>query len=153
VVGGVSFTLRTGRVDETCRGHAYGSVAGYFDSADCVGLARALWSAQVEGGWTVVSVAQVVMPDEASARALQQLTDTDGSGNVSDLLREGVRVDGAPERLSDAQYDSALDGDTVTIVETAWADGAAQGNAAVLDGLAGTALALPSATVPTRSVD
>ncbi|WP_448613705.1 hypothetical protein [Modestobacter sp. URMC 112] len=153
VVDGVTFTLRTGQVDGTCRGHAYGSVAGYFDRADCVGLSRALWSAQVEGGWTVVSLARVVMPDEASARALQQLADTDGSGNVSDLLREGVRVDGAPERLSGAQYDSALDGVTVTIVETAWADGAARGNAAVLDGLAGTALALPSATVPTRPVD
>jgi hypothetical protein len=111
------------------------------------------WSAQVDGGWAVVSVARVAMPDEASARALQELADTDGSGNVNDLLREGVRVDGAPARLSGAQYDSGVDGVTVTIVETAWADQAAQGNAAVLDGLAATALELPSSAVPVRPVD
>jgi hypothetical protein len=152
-VDGVSFTLRTGQVDDSCSDHAYGAVAGYFERAECIGLSRALWSAQVDGGWAVVSVARVAMPDEASARALQELADTDGSGNVNDLLREGVRVDGAPARLSGAQYDSALDGVTVTIVETAWADQAARGNAASLDGLAATALELPSSAVPARPVD
>jgi hypothetical protein len=153
VVDGVSFTLRTGQVHDSCRDHAYGAVAGYFARADCAGLSRALWSAQVGGGAAVVSVARVAMPDEASARALQELADTDGSGNVNDLLREGVRVDGAPARLSGAQYDSALDGVTVTIVETAWADAAARGDAATLDGLAASALELPSSAVPVRPVD
>ncbi|GAB3348809.1 hypothetical protein [Modestobacter lapidis] len=153
VLEGFRFTLQTGRVDDSCAGRAYGAVADYFTRSDCVGLSRALWTAETEGGWAVVSLSRVVMPNAASAQALQDLADTDGSGNVSDLLREGVRVDGAPERLSGAEYGSAVDGATVTIVETDWADPAVRGGSATLDTLADAALALPAAAVPRAPVD
>ncbi len=82
------------------------------------------------------------MGDAEGARALRALADRNGSGNVSDLLREGVRYPGGPEGLSGAEYASAVDGSTVTIVETAWAGDGAGGSSADLDVVAATALVL-----------
>nr|WP_208383994.1 hypothetical protein [Modestobacter marinus] len=142
VVNGTTFTLQVVEENSTCNGHAYDAVAGFFANNDCTDLDRALWSADVEGLPVVVSVARVTMPDPASAQALRSLADTDGSGNVSDLLREGARYDGAPERLSGAQYASSQQGATVTIVETSWA-GAQRGATSGLDAVASAGLSLP----------
>jgi hypothetical protein len=141
VVNGTTFTLRAVRNDDTCVGHAYNAVADFFASSDCTGLSRSLWSADADGESAVVSMSRVTMPDVANAQALRSLADTDGSGNVSDLLREGVRYDGGPKKLSNAQYASAQDGRTVTIVETSWTKKA--GATSALDALASSALSLP----------
>jgi hypothetical protein len=142
VVNGTTFTLRVIEENATCNGHSYDAVAGFFANNDCTDLDRALWSAEVEGLPAVVSVARVTMPDPASAQALRSLADTDGSGNVSDLLREGASYEGAPERLSGAQYASSQQGATVTIVETSWAGGE-RGATSALDALASAGLSLP----------
>ncbi|MDP5182105.1 hypothetical protein QOZ88_05600 [Blastococcus sp. BMG 814] len=141
-VDGTAYTVEAVQVDDTCAGHAYGEVAGFFAARDCVGLSRALYSAQAEGAPVVVSVSRVTMDDDAAARELRALTDRDGSGNVSDLLREGVTYDGAPAGLRSAQYASAVSGSTVTVVESAWA-GAGAGSAAAVDKVASDGLALP----------
>jgi hypothetical protein len=143
VVDGSTFVAQQVQVDATCAGNAYGAVADFFADTDCTGLARALYSTDAGGRPVVVSVATVDMGDTAGARALRALTDRNGSGNVSDLLREGVRYDGGPDRLSGAEYASAVSGSTVTIVETAWAAPGAAGSTADLDVLASTALVLP----------
>ncbi|MCF6734432.1 hypothetical protein [Blastococcus sp. KM273129] len=141
-VDGTAFTVEAVQVDDTCVRHSYGEVAGFFTASDCVGLSRALYSAQVEGMPVVVSVSRVAMADDAAARALRALTDRNGSGNVSDLLREGVTFDGAPAALRSAQYASAVSGSTVTVVESAWS-GAGAGSTAALDEAASDGLALP----------
>ncbi|MCW2676068.1 MAG: uncharacterized protein JWR70_1108 [Modestobacter sp.] len=151
-VDGVTYTMEVGTVAGSCKGHAYGAVAGFFSGQDCVGVSRALWSAQVDGQPAVVSLSRVVMPDAATAQALRALTDGNGTGNVSDLLREGVSYAGAPARLSNAQYASALDGATVTIVETSWS-ATGPGTPAQLDVLASNGLTLPAAGVPGGSGD
>ncbi|WP_246080767.1 hypothetical protein, partial [Modestobacter altitudinis] len=143
VVNGTTFTLRAVEVDDTCRGHAYDAVAAFFASSDCTGLRRSLWSADAGGQPAVVSLSRVTMPDVANAQALRSLADTDGSGNVNDLLREGVGYDGGPAKLSGAQYASAQQDTTVTIVETSWTGGA--GTSSALDALASSALSLPDA--------
>ncbi|CCG02213.1 hypothetical protein [Blastococcus saxobsidens] len=142
-VDGTAYTLQAVQVDDTCAGHAYGQVAEFLAATDCTGLARALYSASVEGAPVVVSVSRVAMADTAIARELRELTDTDGSGNVSDLLREGVTYAGGPAKLSSAQYASAVSGPTVTVVETAWANPATTGSVAALDKAASDGLALP----------
>jgi hypothetical protein len=142
VVDGVTFVLREVRVEDTCIGNSYGEVASFFQAGDCTGLARALWSADVGGRPVVVSVSVVEMDGTAGARDLRALADRNGSGNVSDLLREGVRYSGAPEELSGAEYASAVDGSEVTIAETAWARPGG-GRAADLDDAATAALELP----------
>jgi hypothetical protein len=141
-INGVSFTVQASRVDKTCIGHAYGAVAQSFTTNDCAGLARALYSAQVDGKPAVVAVSRVHMRDNAGAAALKTLADRDGTGNVSDLLREGVRYTGGPDRLAGSQYASSVDGSTVTIVETASA-GPAAVSASRLKTLAGSGLVLP----------
>ncbi|RFU20336.1 hypothetical protein [Geodermatophilus marinus] len=143
VVDGLTLVTREVQVADTCVGNSYGAVAEFFASSDCAGLARALWSTEVGGRPVVVSVSAVDMGDAASARALRALTDQSGTGNVSDLLREGVRYEGGPEALSRAEYASAVSGATVTIVETSWVDPARAGSTADLDVVAGTSLVLP----------
>jgi hypothetical protein len=144
VVNGTTFTLEAVATDDTCRGHAYDAVAAFFARSDCTGLSRSLWSADAGGRPAVISLSRVTMPDVANAQALRSLADTDGSGNVSDLLREGVRYDGGPTALSKAQYASAQQGPVVTIVETSWTGGA--GASSALDALASSALSLPEVT-------
>jgi hypothetical protein len=142
-VAGVSYTVRAVEVDGTCAGHAYGDTASFLETADCTGLSRALYSAQVGGREVVVSVARVRMPDTVAARDLRGLTDTSGSGNVSDLLREGITYPGGPKSLGDgAEYASAVSGPTVTIVESAWANPSAGGTDAEVDQVATSGLSL-----------
>ncbi|MEI4273292.1 hypothetical protein TEK04_16335 [Klenkia sp. LSe6-5] len=129
--GETDYTLQVTSYDSTCRGHAYGAVVGFFSTTDCAGLSRSLWSAEVGGQQAVVSVSRVAMPDPARAQALLSLTDVSGTGNVSDLLREGSRYEGGPEALSSAQYASQVVDDVAVVVETSWvgepgADGALQ---------------------------
>jgi hypothetical protein len=142
VVDGRAFVLREVRAEDTCVGNAYGEVASFFEAGDCAGLVRALWSTDVGGRPVVVSAAAVDMGEAPGARDLRALADRDGSGNVSDLLREGVRYPGAPEELAGAEYASAVEGNRVTVVETAWAR-PGEGRAADLDGVAESGLALP----------
>ncbi|MGY1803750.1 flagellar basal body-associated protein FliL [Blastococcus sp. SYSU D00922] len=142
VVGGAEYRVEAVQVDETCVSHAYGDTADFFTQLDCTGLSRALYSTQVDGAAVVVAVSRVQMPDAAAARNLQALTDRNGSGNVSDLLREGVRYTGSPDELSGAEYASAVSGPAVTIVESAWVDEDAAGGSAEIDAVAEAALSL-----------
>lgn len=128
--GGTDYTLQVVEYDTTCRDHAYGAISGFFGTTDCLGLSRALWSAAVDGVPAVVSVSRVTMPDAARAAALLSLTDVSGTGNVSDLLREGARYPGGPEELRSADYASTTADDVAVIVETSWT-----GQAGPADGL------------------
>ncbi|RBY75699.1 hypothetical protein DQ239_16685 [Blastococcus sp. TF02-09] len=141
-VAGVTYTVRAAEVDDTCVGNAYGDTAAFFETADCTGLSRALYSGQVGGREVVVSVSRVRMPDTVAARELRSLADTSGSGNVNDLLREGITYPGGPEELTDAEYASAVSGPTVTIVESDWADPSAGGTDAEVDQVATDGLSL-----------
>jgi hypothetical protein len=144
-VGGASYTVQAVDVVDSCVGHAYGATADFFADKDCTGLSRALYSTEIGGESVVLSVSRVRLADAAAARSLRSLTDANGSGNVSDLLREGVRYTGSPAELSGAEYASAVSGSTVTIVECAWVDEDAEGGSADIDKAAddGLALAVP----------
>ncbi|MGY1604715.1 hypothetical protein [Geodermatophilus sp. SYSU D00815] len=148
-VGGVGYRLEAVQVTDTCIGHGYGDVGDSFATTDCVGLSRGLYSAQLEGRPIVVAVSHVRMPDSASARGLRALADTTGTGNVSDLLRDGVTYTGAPAELSDAEYASAVSGSVVTIVETSWAAPGSAGETAALDAAASSGLVLELPDPPT----
>jgi hypothetical protein len=141
-IGAVAFTVEAVAVHRTCADHSYGQVGRSLKATDCTGLSRALYSAQLQGGNIVVSVIRVRMPDTVTARRLKALAYANGTGNVNNLLREGVRYPGGPARIADEEYDSAVSGTTVTIVEDAWVDPAAAGSSAELDATATSALAL-----------
>lgn len=146
-VEGRTFTAQAVDLADSCRSHAYGQVAEFFAAADCTGLSRALWATQLDGRAVVVSVSRVQMPDTAAARELQSLTDTNGTGNVNDLLREGVRYAGGPDSLSGSEYASAVSGPVVTVVEASWVQAGA-GGAAEIDAVADAALALETPPFP-----
>ena len=114
-----------------------------------MGLARGLYSAEIDGRAMIAAVSHVRMPDSASARALKALADTNDTGNVSDLLREGAGYVGAPDALHDAEYASAVSGSVVTIVETSWASDAAGGSSEDLNAAAGSGLVLRLPDPPT----
>jgi hypothetical protein len=135
---GAELVRRAIRTDDNCAAHSYGRVKQFLTRSPCTSLARALYTADSSHGAVVVSVSTVVMASPADAANLQRLTDTTGTGNVSDLLREGVKVEKGPSRLRNASYASRLDGSTVVIVEAA----ATSGNGKTLDPLAQAALAL-----------
>ena len=147
-VAGVAYTLEAVEVDDTCVGHSYGETATFLATTNCTGVSRALYSARLEAGPVVVSISRVRMADPATARQLQALTDRNGSGNISDLLREGVRYTGSPDKLSSAEYASALNGSTVTIVESAWVNSDSAGSANDIDTVATNCLALETAELP-----
>jgi hypothetical protein len=116
--GGYQFTRHSTREDANCAANSYGQVADFFRDSPCSGLRRALFSSSIDGRTVVVSVSTVTMPDERSAAALRRLADTNGTGNVTDLLRAGVRVPSLPESMSNPSYASAQTGGTVVIVES-----------------------------------
>lgn len=141
-IAGSTYTLEALQGDTDCAPNAYGQVAEFFATTPCTGLIRALFTATIADEPAVVSVSVVEMPDEASAADLQELADTSGTGNVSDLLRAGVQIDGGPGELVAAAYASELTGTEVRIVEVAWVDARAEGDESLLDAAADDALLL-----------
>jgi hypothetical protein len=126
------------RTDTDCAAHSYGRVQEFLTAHPCRSVRRALYTGTDADQPVVVAVATVEMASESDAAALQELADANGTGNVSDLLREGVTFDGAPSRLNDPSYASQRRGSVLVIVEAAAASGAAR----PLDPLARAALAL-----------
>jgi hypothetical protein len=141
VAGGYQFTQHAARADTDCASNAYGKVADFFRGTPCAQLDRSLYSTTVDGRMIAVSVSVVRMPTEQAATDLKKLADTDGTGNVSDLLRAGARVPGGPDALTDAGYASGREGATVMIAEADFADRAVR-DEGLLDRVSQAALQL-----------
>ncbi len=116
-VDGVTFTRQVVTSDVSCEGHAYGQAAAFLRERGCLHLDRSLWSGTAEGQEIVVAIATVQMPDTTTATAFRSLVDSNGTGNISDLLREQRGYPGAPEALSGQGYASAQLGDRVMVAE------------------------------------
>ncbi len=115
------YKLAEGPVKATdCAANAYTDAKKFFQDNPCKSLARALYTVQSGDAKALVSVVLVTMPDAAKATELKQLTDRDGTGNVSDLVRDGTFHDTDAPKLSgdQAEYDSKASGAEVTIVLT-----------------------------------
>ncbi len=128
--GAYDFTakLDSPRVDDTCDDHAYGDTQGFFKQHTCEQLTRSVFTTTVKGRTIYTSVSVVEMADEQTAADLRKLTDTDGSGNVSDLVREGVvPVDGLKSLSNGGGYDSSQHGTQVIIVESDYDPKASRG--------------------------
>lgn len=108
------------QVSDSCEDAAYGKVREWFADNPCRQVVRGLYRTESGDSRALVSIAVVTMPDEASAQTLKTMTDTSGTGNVSDMLRDGtVDLPGAPE-VAGGTYASNTVGETVTIVESAF---------------------------------
>ncbi|MTD54088.1 hypothetical protein [Amycolatopsis pithecellobii] len=119
-----AFTAAKGPVASTdCAAKSTDDVKKWFGTHPCLGLSRALYTTSASGAKALVSVVAVTMPTAGDANQLKALADRDGTGNVTDLVRDGTaKISGAP-KLLDGQYASRVTGNRVTIVLSAFFDG------------------------------
>ncbi|MPZ85106.1 MAG: hypothetical protein GEV28_33860 [Actinophytocola sp.] len=118
--GAYDFTAKLDepQVDDSCEDHAYGDTKAFFKQTPCDGLTRSVFTTKIEDRTVYASVSVVEMSDDAKADELRKLTDTDNTGNVSDLVREGVvKLDGLTELSGGGGYAAAQQDNQVVIVE------------------------------------
>jgi hypothetical protein len=101
-----------------CAAKSYGETKAFFQDSPCQTLVRALYTTESGGAKALVSVVLVGMPDSTKAKALKTLTERDGTGNVTDQVRDKTyAVSGTPSVSgTDAAYASRVEGTNVTIV-------------------------------------
>lgn len=135
--GKYSFTRVAGpATDADCAKHAFSKTQTFLQQHPCTQLVRSLYSTTLSDGTTaVVSLADVKMPGHDLAEQLRQLTNTDKTGNVYDLLHDGgVATPNMPttNQLQDGGYSSATNGSVTTIALSAFV-GAHQDKAELKD--------------------
>lgn len=107
-------------VSESCDEASYGKVRSWLEDHPCERVVRGLYATRADDARALVSISVVTMPTDADAQQLKKLTDTSGTGNVSDLIRDGtVHVPDAPE-VAGGNYASSTTGNSVTIIESAF---------------------------------
>ncbi|UJW31874.1 hypothetical protein L3Q67_43100 [Saccharothrix sp. AJ9571] len=119
VSGEFKYERVAGPVTSTdCAGNAYGEIERWFAAHPCQRVVRALYVTNAgEGARALVSVVLVTMPDPELAAQLKAVTDTDDTGNINDLVRDGTaKLPKAPE-VAKGNYESKASGADVTIVE------------------------------------
>lgn len=116
----------TGKITDDsadCVGNSYGQVQDFFRANPCAALHRAFFELRdPKGDAAIVAVSWVEMPTQAGARALKQLMDTPGTGNVTELSRERGKY--RTVRYTGDAYASRRDG---TVVTNAQAEPVARG--------------------------
>lgn len=106
------------RHDSNCADHAYDDVQKFLQKTPCQQLSRALYTTTDREGRTVyTNVSVVKMNNAADAAELRALTDKNGTGNVSDLVREGF-VKLPPLKSLSAGYEAVQRDRDVIIVES-----------------------------------
>ena len=110
--------------DQTdCAAHSYGQVQSFFARTPCSSVHRVLATTK-QGERTVVIAASIVTFDTATqAERYLALVNSDGTGNISDLLREGVGYAGGPRKLPPAAFASRQSGSQVWVAEAAYTTG------------------------------
>jgi hypothetical protein len=120
--GAYDFTPHEGTPDKetqyTCPSHAYGDTKTFLENTKCERLTRQLYVTTVDGRTAYTSVSVVTMGDEAAADELRRLTDQNGSGNVSDLVRDHVVAIPGLDALNGGGYASSQRGKNVIIIES-----------------------------------
>jgi hypothetical protein len=130
-------------VEDDCSKHAYGKTQQFFVENPCERLTRSAYSTEVNGRTVYASVAVVDFGDAAPAGELKSLTSSDGTGNVNDLVREGVvKVDGLEALSGSGGYAAEVQGNRITIVESDYDPSAGGGSEEELDDVSRDALRL-----------
>ncbi|MET8847361.1 hypothetical protein [Amycolatopsis sp. NPDC004625] len=103
---------------DDCAAKSYGDTQGFFRDNACQSLVRALYTTESGGAKALVSVVVVGMPDSSKAQALKALTEKDGTGNVTDLVKDKTFAGTGTPSVSgkDAAYASKVEGTNTTIV-------------------------------------
>jgi len=134
------WTRRAADRQTDCAAHSYGQVKAFFAGTPCTSVQRVLATTDT-GGRSVVIASNIVTFDTADqAQRYLKLVNTDGTGNISDLLREGVSYPGGPRQLPDSAFASRADGNRVLVAEAGYASGSSNGQDPALDSIAAQAI-------------
>ena len=129
------------RREVQCAVHSYGQVQEFFLRTPCRSLQRTLLViGDADGDTAVVSIAWVRMHNASRAARLQQLVDTDGTGNISPIASAVLEARGV--QFTGEHSASRRIGSLVVIAEAAPDTG--QPDAEVLDAAAQVAVVFPS---------
>jgi len=102
-----------------CAEHAYGATKEFLTSNPCEKLVRQLYTTTLDDGRTAyTSVSVVTLRNAQDAAKFKELTSTDGTGNVNDLVREGVAKVPELKTLASGGFSSKLQDREVVIVES-----------------------------------
>lgn len=127
--------------DQTdCAAHAYGKVQLFFRRTPCSSMHRELDTTSRSGRPVVIATSTVTFDTAAQAATYRALVIADGTGNVSDLLREGVRYPGGPAELATAAFASRQTGSRVLVAEAAYAVGSSDSGDSTLQAIAAQAV-------------
>ena len=128
--------------DQTnCAAHSYGQVKAFFTKTPCSSVHRTLATTNQGGRTVIVSSYAVTFDTAAQAAQYLKLVATDGTGDVNDLLREGITYPGAPSALPDFAFASAARGTKVAVSEAGYVSGASSSDDAVLKKVAAAGVA------------
>ena len=123
--------------DQTnCAAHSYGQVQVFFARTRCASVHRTLFTTEQDGRTVVVAASVVTFGTAAQASSYLALVTSDGTGNINDLLREGIRYPGSPSKLPAAAFASRRDGNRVLVAEAAYAEGSSGPQDAALQAVA-----------------
>lgn len=105
--------------DSDCAAQSTGQTQAFFKATPCLQLTRALYKAELPDGRTVYSSVSVVkMRTSEDARKLKELTETDGTGNVKDLVLAKAASVPPLTTLANGGYASEQRDQEVVIVES-----------------------------------
>ncbi|MDA3643615.1 hypothetical protein LZ318_09020 [Saccharopolyspora indica] len=95
----------------------------FFRKEECEHLTRALYDTTLEDGSRVLtSVVTVLMPNAESAQNLDDLTTKDNTGNIRDLVDDGIQNTQDLPKLADKAYASDQQDRLVVISDSAYYD-------------------------------
>jgi hypothetical protein len=116
--------------DSNCADHAYGDVQKFLQATPCQQLTRGLYTTtSADGRKVYANVSVVRMPTAADAAKLRELADSDGTGNVKDLVREGrVKLPPLTSLSGAGGYHAVQHDRNVIIVESDFAPDSKKGD-------------------------
>src|SRR5699024_5321735 len=106
-----------------CAQVATDKIEDFFQDQECVHRTRALYTTTLDNGDRVVTtVTTVLMPDKAKAGELDGLLSEEATGNINDLVDQGMATEEDLPELNDKAYDSEQQGELVVIGDSAYLD-------------------------------
>jgi hypothetical protein len=111
-----------------CANHSYGRTKRSFKAHNCVTAKRSLATGQVNGRQTLFVMSRIEMASVGAAASIKEILDSDGTGNLNDLLREGESFPGAPGKMPSSGYASVQTGKVIVVTEAGFADGGPSSN-------------------------
>jgi hypothetical protein len=122
------YAVQVSDVITDCASHSHGRTKTSFQSQNCVKATRFLASGQVRGRPVLFVVSQIQMASADAAASIKQVLDSNGTGNLNNLLLEGKTFSGAPAKMPDSGYASVQTGAVVVVAEAGFDDGGASSN-------------------------